>query len=112
MPNDRTRLLLLKAFRFRQTYPRTNFHNVLIAMTDSNPPKERDIKHNDRDPLQRWVERYYAELLRIAEQYRKEMGAPDDGALAREVASRNYGDGVDGAPIGIDVPRWSLSQPI
>jgi hypothetical protein len=24
----------------------------------------------------------------------------------------NYGDGVDGAPIGIDVPRWSLSQPI
>jgi hypothetical protein len=24
----------------------------------------------------------------------------------------NYGDGVDGAPTGIDVPRWSLSQPI
>jgi len=23
-----------------------------------------------------------------------------------------YGDGVDGAPSGIDVPRWSLSQPI
>jgi hypothetical protein len=24
----------------------------------------------------------------------------------------DYGDGVDGAPTGIDVPRWSLSQPI
>jgi hypothetical protein len=24
----------------------------------------------------------------------------------------SYGDGVDGAPTGIDVPRWSLSQPI
>jgi len=24
----------------------------------------------------------------------------------------NYGDGVDGAPTGIDVPRWSLSQSI
>jgi hypothetical protein len=24
----------------------------------------------------------------------------------------NYSDGVDGAPTGIDVPRWSLSQPI
>ena len=23
-----------------------------------------------------------------------------------------YGDGVDGAPTGIDVPRWSLSEPI
>jgi hypothetical protein len=23
-----------------------------------------------------------------------------------------YGDGVDGAPTGINVPRWSLSQPI
>jgi hypothetical protein len=23
-----------------------------------------------------------------------------------------YGDGVDGAPTGIDVPRWSLSQAI
>jgi hypothetical protein len=28
------------------------------------------------------------------------------------VAIGNYGDGVDGAPTGIDVPRWSLSQPI
>jgi hypothetical protein len=25
---------------------------------------------------------------------------------------RNYSDGVDGAPTGIDVPRWSLSQSI
>ena len=24
----------------------------------------------------------------------------------------DYDDGVDGAPIGINVPRWSLSQPI
>jgi hypothetical protein len=28
------------------------------------------------------------------------------------VRNGGYGDGVDGAPIGIDVPRWSLSQPI
>jgi hypothetical protein len=28
------------------------------------------------------------------------------------VTRGNYGDGVDGAPTGIDVPRWSLSQSI
>ena len=30
----------------------------------------------------------------------------------RDYEITDYGDGVDGAPIGIDVPRWSLSQPI
>jgi hypothetical protein len=35
---------------------------------------------------------------------------PREGAVPHDVW--DYGDGVDGAPTGIDVPRWSLSQPI
>ena len=31
---------------------------------------------------------------------------------SNSIAAMTYGDGVDGAPTGINVPRWSLSQPI
>jgi hypothetical protein len=34
------------------------------------------------------------------------------GSELRNYRNWNYGDGVDGAPTGIDVPRWSLSQAI
>jgi len=37
---------------------------------------------------------------------------PITPASTRCLSARNYGDGVDGAPIGIDVPRWPSSQPI
>lgn len=31
---------------------------------------------------------------------------------SNSIAAMTYSDGVDGAPTGINVPRWSLSQPI
>jgi ribosome-binding ATPase YchF (GTP1/OBG family) len=38
--------------------------------------------------------------------------AASDASRSRFSSIQNYGDGVDGAPTGINVPRWPLSQPI
>jgi hypothetical protein len=40
------------------------------------------------------------------------MNAEESAPYYGHYALRYYGDGVDGAPTGINVPRWSLSQPI
>jgi hypothetical protein len=48
-----------------------------------------------------------------AEKGRPGVTHPTDGrAASAQTRTRitGYGDGVDGAPSGLDVPRWSLSQ--